>query len=265
MNRRTFTIVFHGGWGARLIMLGGAYIFAKRHDRELRFYWNHRFACPWKTFTSTPAEELDTEKFTYLRKRAAVAHYKYGLLAWTDENGSSDIPELAVSAIWTPQALGISAKAAVEELKRQVDFSRVEQIADNCHLPAPIESCIGVHVRRGTSFDPVFPEANEFSPTQLFAERMNEEDDQENFFLCTDSDEERAFFERSFNAFGSKLPTGRYHPETHLNDLAEIILLSRCKSIIGGYGSSFARLAALYGEKPFEVLSTISPESCPWW
>lgn len=266
-TRRTFTIVFHGGWGARLVMLGAAYIFAKRHHRELRFYWDHRFACPWTVFTPTEAEELDVEKYNDLRARcASVASFKRGMDAWSDENGArEDMPELAVSAIWTPRNLGITATAAVAELKRQVDFSRVEAIADACRLPHPIEDCIGVHVRRGTSFDPVFPEANEFSPTRLFTERLQVEGDDAKFFLCTDSDVERSFFSRNFGAFGSGLQTGRLRADTLMNDLAEAVLLSRCQKIIGGFGSSFARFAALYGKTPFDIVSTISPESCPWW
>jgi hypothetical protein len=66
-------------------------------------------------------------------------------------------------------------------------------------------------------------------------------------------------------AFCSGLALGRGSPETLFNDLVEAVLLSRCQRLLLGYGSSFGRLAALYGDTPLTMLSHKPITACPWW
>lgn len=243
-------------------MLGGARVFAALHDRRLRVHWNREFACPWSMFTTAETIDLieDVEWNEMVTACPGLEVWKYGHEAWTHELGASEVPDLALSACWVPQALGILPDAAVDAVRSTVAQSAAETIADRVALPP---GSVGVHVRR-TDFQPAILH----SPLELFISTLKEFPRGTSFLVCSDDVAEvESLKQQGFNVMLSGLAVGRSSAVTLLNDLAEMLLLSRCSTILGSYGSSFSRFASLYGSVPLRVVSkrSVSVEDCPWW
>lgn len=251
MNR-VFNIGFHGGWGARLFMLGAAMIFARRHERRLRIFWDHQFACPWSYFTSTPIELISADEWELMKLNDPACWWEVGMEMWNDEVGASPHPNYTIGATEIPPVLGIDEQDAVNELRGRVTFDRVHTIARCTGLERRLRDAVGVHVRRTDHAEPI-----EYSPTSLFVERMRRYRDGHPFFVCSDDPVEKVYLEELFpGGFGSDLRIGRDRPSTLMHDLAEAVLLGQCKRVLGSYRSSFSRFAAYWGGAPLEILST---------
>ncbi len=115
------------------------------------------------------------------------------------------------------------------------------------------ESCVGVHIRRGDH-----QKAKNFSPLELFIEKMKEESQTTKFIIATDSvsvkrELEALFGERVWFPAQSLSRMTRAGMQSALLDF---LALSKCTKILGSYDSSFSKVAALYGNVPFFVIKT---------
>jgi len=213
--------------------------------------------CPWSTFTTETIDLIEDDEWKGMSSPNAV---RCGQEVWTHELGASEVSDLALSACWAPSALGISPDAAVDAVRLTVARSAARIIADRVALPP---GTVGVHVRR-TDFKPAILH----SPSDLFVDALREFPQGTSFLVCSDDAAEvKLLKQQGLNVVVSGLSTGRNSATTLLNDLAEMLLLSRCSMILGSYGSSFGRFAALYGGTPLRIISRrpVSVEDCSWW
>lgn len=245
---RTFTIGFHGGWGARLLMLGAAIEYANMHGRRLRVYWSHLFPCPWHVFSPSPMELVSEQDWTEAkRQQPAAQRWDVGMEVWTHDLGASEIENVVLSATYIPKALGITESVAVWALRKAVDLSRVERRADALgEIP---EGLIGVHVRGTDHADAV-----RRSPIDLFERRMAAFSPGAKFFVCSDETRVKHRLQSQFEIVTTRVASDRRSMDGLLDDCAEMLLLSRCRRILGSYGSSFSLFAALYGGGILETI-----------
>lgn len=121
-----------------------------------------------------------------------------------------------------------------------------------------LDGRIGVHVRRGDQ-----RRAIKVSTDDKFLRRMTgltREDPAVRFFLCTDSESTRRFLLDSHCAdedAGGMVcrPAASYDRSASVaivDALIDLLLLSRCKTILGSFGSTFSVVAALLGGGDFE-------------
>jgi len=116
---------------------------------------------------------------------------------------------------------------------------------------------IGVHIRRT---DNVW--AIENSPLQLFEEKMKKELENNkdvNFYLCSDDDEVKQYFQNDFWRDKVKMPSGfvsRNTEEGVIQAACELFALSKTQKIIGSYWSSFGEIAAKLGNIEIEICTT---------
>ena len=112
----------------------------------------------------------------------------------------------------------------------------------------PPERTVGVHIRRGDGASPI-----RYSPTHAFVRLMESEirsDDRTEFFVASDSAEEVEHLSRLFpGRIGSypKRAFRRDEPEAIQDALVDMHCLSRCRKVIGSFGSSFSDVAAHVG------------------
>jgi hypothetical protein len=123
--------------------------------------------------------------------------------------------------------------APIESLRKVIDS--YTQSFDNV---------VGVHVRRTDN-----PMSIQYSPTSRFIERMEQEvqaDSSTRFFVATDSPEEEEHLRRAFPnriITYQKRALDRRDPKAIQDALIDLYCLSRCRKLIGSYGSSFTETA----------------------
>lgn len=115
---------------------------------------------------------------------------------------------------------------------------------------------VGVHIRRTDNELSI-----KHSPLEKFENAMSEILEQEpttRFYLATDDSEVR---ERLTRVFGSRilqsgLPADRNSAEGIIEAWSELLVLSRCNSILGSYWSSFSECASYIGGIPLRIIKT---------
>jgi hypothetical protein len=116
---------------------------------------------------------------------------------------------------------------------------------------------IGVHIRRT---DNVWSIKN--SPLELFEQKMKKElenNQYANFYLCSDDDNVKHFFQSDFWKNIVKMPDGvvsRNSEDGIIQAACEMYTLSKTNKIIGSYWSSFGEIAARLGNIEIEICST---------
>lgn len=119
------------------------------------------------------------------------------------------------------------------------------------------DNTIGVHIRRT---DNVW--AIENSPLELFEQKMREElvrNKNVNFYLCSDDEKIKRFFQKEFWINKVKMPEGaiyRNSEEGIIQAVCEMFALSKTQKIIGSYWSSFGEIAARIGNIEIEICTT---------
>lgn len=121
-------------------------------------------------------------------------------------------------------------------------------------------SLIGLHIRRGDH-----SRATECSPIRLFSQRIHEihaADPGARFLICSDDPQEITNLqtihgpELILAACASVLP--RQHRDAAVQAMADLVMLSRCRCILGSHMSSFSTMAGLIGAKEVEEVSVHS-------
>lgn len=131
-------------------------------------------------------------------------------------------------------------------IKRRIDESGLD-----------ISSAIGIHIRRKDH-----ERAKRFSPLSLFIKRIRNYIDRnpnQQFLVCTDDPSEIKGLQKIFgdnHIFSSGacfLP--RTDPQSAVDAMADLFMLSSCSRIIGSYQSSFSSMAGQIKSIPVEELS----------
>ena len=132
-------------------------------------------------------------------------------------------------------------------------FKPVWKIQENINqIAAKFPSrTIGIHIRRADNRMSI-----KESPTNLFIERMKQEDDNTHFYLATDSEEEKKVLK---NIFGDRIITSVRKADrgtvSGIEDaVTDMFLLAKTNLIIGSYYSSFSETAALVGGVELQII-----------
>lgn len=133
----------------------------------------------------------------------------------------------------------------VQHFKMLVPVKSLQRKAEQMISGKETGQFVGLHIRRTDHAGAI-----EYSPSELFAERMKEFPPQQRFFLATDSpEEERYFLER----FGDRILYN--HDKVLRRDcsrgirdgMVDLLCLNKCGIILGSYYSSFSQTAADWG------------------
>ncbi|MDF2421646.1 MAG: hypothetical protein OPY06_01385 [Nitrosopumilus sp.] len=134
-------------------------------------------------------------------------------------------------------------------------FSLVDQTVEKFD----IENCVGVHIRSWTD-DP--PRNRLLHNMSMFVEEMNMHN--ENFFLCSDSEFCVNQLKKEFvgRVLSQEIKNERHiaftpSREARVGAFVDMLLLSRCKKIIGTYQSTFTEAAWWFGQCKQEVIIPI--------
>ena len=113
---------------------------------------------------------------------------------------------------------------------------------------------VGVHIRRT---DNVWSIEN--SPLELFELKMKQEinlNSKANFYLCSDDDEVKHFFQNNYWQDIVKMPNGQISRDSEdgiIQAACEMYALANTQKIIGSYWSSFGEIAARLGNIDIEI------------
>nr|MDA3779978.1 alpha-1,2-fucosyltransferase [Bacteroidales bacterium] len=138
----------------------------------------------------------------------------------------------------------------IESIQKEIDkFSKKHKLSN----------FIGIHVRRGD-----FKESIEVSTDEKFIKRMKEilkENNSQKFFLCTDSKDTEENFRKIFPGkiiSYKKVNFKRDNLKFVQEGLIDLYLLSKTKSILGSYLSSFTEVAWWLsdGKMKIEIMAT---------
>lgn len=116
---------------------------------------------------------------------------------------------------------------------------------------------IGVHIRRGDH-----KQARQNSPLQVFIDRISEilsAEPSARFLICSDDSQEIQQLRQIFGP-QSILPSltevlDRWHPEAAVQAMADLVMLSRSRRILGSSLSSFSEMASFLTGTELEQLS----------
>ena len=122
------------------------------------------------------------------------------------------------------------------------------------------EDIVGLHIRRSHT-----RKYREFGSTELFIktmQKMVEEDPQVEFFLATNSLDERERLKTIFSGrvFTPYTEPGRHTPEGIVDAFAEMLALSQTSRILATRDSTFSLVASKIGGIPYRHISIYSQE-----
>lgn len=133
------------------------------------------------------------------------------------------------------------------------------RLVDDTVKQYDLENCVGVHIRSWTD-DP--PRNRLLHDINLFVEEMNHCD--ENFFVCSDSE---VYVNQLKSVFGNRILSQEIKNERHIaftssveariGAFLDLLILARCKKIIGTYQSTFTEAAWWFGQCKQEVIIPI--------
>lgn len=113
---------------------------------------------------------------------------------------------------------------------------------------------VGVHIRRTDNIWSV-----ENSPLEMFEKAMRKEIEKNpnsDFYLCSDDDETKAYFQNDYWKEKVKMPSGiisRGSQDGIIQAACEMYFLSKTRKILGSYWSSFGEIAAKLGDIEIEI------------
>lgn len=282
------TLIPIGGLANRMRAVASAFALARSTGHELRVVWfrdrglNCRFARLFDAgslpsgIRLTEASGLDALLYDRPRRRnlrvplvaqsllfdsrlyenevAALMERRFDFVAWA-KNGAIDssapsgtVPRLYIA---TYSAFLPYPDDMLSEVFRPVDSIRRK--ADDIARQFDGHTT-GVHIRRSDNAQSIA-----LSPLSLFVERMEREiqaDPLARFYVASDSEEDKEALRRRF---GERVLTHRFSaerscPEGIEDALAEMLVLSSTRQIIGSCWSSFSEIAAQLSGIPCIIL-----------
>ncbi len=263
----------HAGLCNRMREMASALALAKASDQRLTVYWfkNKYLNCAFgKLFEPIEGVEvLDVHASRFralfsadtLRHRLRTAHGPMDLLLNNEK----------VEEYW---AAGVDLVSLVAKAKRCVIVSYYSLLETKPYLPlfrprqdilAEVEQTtlelepgrlVGVHIR-GTDNT----ESAEHSPLESFLARMQSETERDpkvRFFLATDDPATERVVQTRFpgRVVVRHKVFARDKAKGVRDALVDLLILSKCRLILGSYWSSFTDMAADLGGTPVEIVGT---------
>lgn len=274
---RSLTFVPTGGLGNRIRSLDAALRLCQQSQTPLRVFWFRNWEMPccfydlWQHNTDTDIIDAHAWRhFLYDRPRKETLWIPkiWQNCAFRSTIYENQVPQLMQLKFdfhaWLKTTDGTCYMASYDAflgqdqpsplLENFTPSATVQQYIDDIK-PRFSSRMVGIHIRRTDN-----RRAIETSPTHLFDQRIEQilaQHPDTRFFLATDSMLER---NRMRQRFGDhRIITPPHHPaRKNTTDtqqaLAEMYLLAACDYVIGSYWSSFSKVAAQLGGKPFDLL-----------
>ncbi len=244
-----------GGLSGRLRCIINAIFLSEKTNRKIILYWEKNSACNSsfinlfdETFEEISKENLrgilKKNNFQILKDIKKVKKNKKFIII-------GDIGLLGEN-----QKFKISdnqKKDILRILKRIKIIKSIKKEAENFIKKNFSEEVIGIHIRKG-DFKFIKNNVGHVSSDEKFIEEIKKEAElnkKVKFFLATEEKETEEKFKK---IFGSKLfvypkkTTFREQEGSVKEALIELLILSRCKKILGSFGSTFTEFAWLFGE-----------------
>ena len=272
-----FTLVPIGGLGNRIYAICSAIVFCKQENKSLEIIWfkDHGCNCSVKELFSIAPQiknvTLRDAKFSDLilrdnpRRRNLwipkfFQQFMYDRRIYTEEAYTvhAGYPDLTFGELSEYKHLFmVSFFKFWESDDMWYAICNMPQIEDkvNTIIQKWVEKDVyGVHVRRTDNY-----EAIEFSPTNLYIEKMKEclaVNPNLLFYLATDSNEVK---QELAKLFGDRIITSNevYSRNTKdgiINAFVELNVLSRTKKILASSNSSFSNLAHLLHQIEIDII-----------
>ncbi len=266
------------GLGNRLLALGSAIYWARRLGCDLVVLWKKESVCAvsWDKIFEAPTEFVVKEYNQMPKKLNNAARVLLDSKALEKEvRGVPKLDCTEVEALWRDDNL-----EAFEERIKSDDgsfyirsygrFAPAEEMAE-CIRKLPFSAKIiervngvmegdasvyGVHIRRTDHVDAI-----RMSPTSLYEEKMAElarQDENCVFFIASDDQKEIDNLKMKFKCVTAprlSAEVSRGSDEGIMDAAVDMLCLSRCRKILGAYGSTFSLMASVIGNVPLEVIS----------
>lgn len=265
------------GLGNRMRVLASTVELAKRTGHKLRIYWpleNDLNAAFEDIFERNP--ELDVRSFSCSAKQhSLLSHlFFYGrsicfeqilvvngnyILSRSESQLEDDFRNYKLILIRTCYELMKTYDLGILHFTNYIKERSVLSNKSSYNL-------VGVHIRRT---DSVYSREN--SATSLFVSRMNVLSSAYTdtvFYLATDDPQEKDDLQRRF---GDRLLTqpissyDRSSKDAILEAATEFFNLSRCRRILGSFGSTFSQLAARLGNSELEIITDDTQRESRSW
>lgn len=256
------------GLGNRLLALGSAIYWANKRGYRLVVIWKKETACA-VTWNSIFSNELDFDVVEVNQLPKQLTNYfqvtrDSGLIKKLSKNArvvecnQIDIDEVDNIfddgvKLYIKSYSQFAPQKEMEDCIRQIKFARaiVDRVDTIMNAPG---MKVGVHIRRTDHANAISK-----SPTYLYEEKMREIlTDDMRFYVASDSEDEIKGLERQFSCIKHQCYSNEVSrvSENGMKDaIVDMLCLSKCSMIIGAYGSTFSRLAAIIGEIPLVVVS----------
>lgn len=257
--------------------MASALALSRAVERSLRVYWfkTAALSCPYgKLFEPIDGVEVIDAATGRLRSlfdpgaiRLRVTDRRTPYDLYLDGN---KIKELTQKGIDLAEVVGKVERCGIDSWGRFYgtapyfeDFKPLPKLVRKAEtaVDAAKEACgsddfVGVHIRRGDN------EASaQVSPLDLFIERMDRELErapETRFFLATDNPETERLVTGHFpgRVAARKKNLSRTHTRGVQDAMVDLLILSKCRLILGSYWSSFSMTAADMGGATLEVVRT---------
>jgi hypothetical protein len=164
----------------------------------------------------------------------------------------------------TSEYYGRMLRRLLANVVPDVHAAVTEFVSEHFRTTGPNSAIVGVHIRRSEHPWAVCPYAQ---PLRYYEAVMASFSTETRFFISTDSQEAFRWLETRFGGRvfqRPKLHDNRNSVAGVREGLVDMLLLSKCKAIVGTHGSSFSGQAALAGSRPTLMVKTV-PEIPPDW
>jgi hypothetical protein len=256
-------LTVRAGLGNRMREIASGLALARAADKRLKVFWlnNKNLNCPYERLFE-PIEGVRIVSIESNRRRALRSprsllyrvRKKLRLKPFDLFLGNVEIGRYKDEGIDLASVVSQTRRCGIETFMRFYgsvacydDLKAKEEIleeADRAISGVEQDKLIGVHIRRGDN-----EAAIQVSPVEAFIERMQEEISQDPgaiFFLSTDDPETEQAVKDSFPGKVLTRPKvfARNQTEGVRDALVDLLVLSKCRLILGSYWSSFSDAAS---------------------
>jgi hypothetical protein len=250
-----------GGLSNRIKCLVSSIRLAEKTKRELILYWPKSSSCNchFSDLFENDIKEISRENIKNIIKNKKCEVYTENLYNFKGKkefiiNFSTKIIGFSKKNIHLkfeniPKEIRTDISSYIGRLKIKKEILK---IAGNFSNKKFTKEIIGIHIRRG-DFRTLKSKVGFVSSDEKFIEEIEKEiklNSKVKFFLATDEKETEEKFKKIFGnriIFYEKNTKKREEDGSVKEALIELLLLSKCKLILGSFGSTFTEMAWFFG------------------
>lgn len=260
------------GLGNRMLALLSGYALAKKNDYHLTVIWKREAPCncPIEKLFTLPEDVTVISIYEHNRFKYPVRNFcgrckkkmvlnQCGTFIECGEadqlykkNGIDAVDRLLEGDIYL-KSCGIFydwGDLRINEVIRPVEKTQI--LLDKLRRNIQGNHVVGVHIRRTDH-----AQAIQNSPIELFVKKMDELWDKcDGFYLATD---DASVKDEMRQRYGSKIATydcnlKRDSIQGIIDAFIDLYMLGSCEAIIGSYGSTFSKVAAMLNNIPIQII-----------